>query len=53
MATVYLDGRTLEYNEMIALAWADGFTGFDGLTLFLEWFETHYGLPFEGVVISW
>ncbi len=47
---VILDGKKLWEHEMRELARQDGFEIWDE---FVAWFEDHYGLPFEGVVIYW
>jgi hypothetical protein len=36
--------------------WSDEFAcrdGFANYTQMLEWFRTHHGLPFEGIIIYW
>ena len=47
---IFLDGRRINAAEGYALAGDDGFWGLGQLITF---FEDHYGLPFNGVIIKW
>jgi len=47
---VSLDGKCLKYSEVSALAEADGF---DFVCDFAEFFNSHYGDNFKGVLIKW
>jgi len=40
----------LTQQQRDGVIWADGFTY---LFQFVDWFQQHYGLPFEGVLIEW
>lgn len=47
---VYVDGKLLWADELLALAIADGFSSVDD---FVGWFRQTHGLPFCGVIIRW
>lgn len=48
--SVALDGVHLLRDELHGLAQADGF---DNTAQFIEWFRSHYGLPWVGQMIQW
>ena len=47
---ITIDVREINRDEKKQLAVSDGF---DDLDEFLRWFDEHYGLPFEGLLIKW